>query len=89
MFIQSLRWKLKAVSARFFQHKAFLIMFIGVVIGPLVLFVSSGRNPSTPAQPALIWFLSAIALLLTLSIGIGFSMFRHKATALSINPKYR
>ena len=89
MSLQDSIWEIKVVSKRLFQHKAFLIMFVGVVIGPLVLFVISGRSPHASAQPALIWFLSAIALLLVLSIGIGFSLFRRKAITLSINPKYR
>lgn len=89
MSLQDSMRKLKAASISFFQHKAFLTMFIGVVIGPLVLFAMGGRSPYAPTQPALIWFLLTVALLLALSIGIGFSLFRRKAMNPSISPKYR
>jgi hypothetical protein len=58
----------------------FLIMFILVVVGPLVLIVIGGYDQSMPGL-ASAWFFLAIALLLIVSIGSGFLMFRRKSDA--------
>jgi hypothetical protein len=57
----------------------FLIIFMCVVVGPLLVFVIGGRNANLTAQPGLVWFFLAIALLLVVGIGGGFLMFRHES----------
>ncbi len=63
-------------------------MFIGVVVGPLVLFLIGGRSLNTLGQPGLVWSFLAITLLLLLGIGVGFSMVRREARGISISPEY-
>ncbi len=57
----------------------FLIMFITVVVGPLVLLVIGGYSILGLAGSA--WFFLAIALLLIVGIGGGFLMSRRKSDA--------
>lgn len=92
MSIQDVLQELNPTSVGRFRHTAFLIMFIGVVVGPLVVFVIDGRNSATLVQPSLAWPFLAIALLLFISVGGGVLKFRqdpHSAKDLSISPKYR
>jgi hypothetical protein len=92
MSIQDVLQRLKPTSAGRFRHTAFLIMFIGVVVGPLVLFVIGGRNPAALGQHGLAWPFLAIALLLFISVGGGFLRFRRESRAtkdLSINRERR
>jgi hypothetical protein len=56
-------------------------MFILVVVGPLVLIVIGGYDLSIPGLASSAWFFLAIALLLIVSIGGGFLMFRRKSDA--------
>lgn len=92
MSIQDILQELNPTSVGRFRHTAFLIMFIGVVVGPLVLFAIAGRNPSLLVQPSLAWPFLAIAFLLFIGVGGGFLNFRqehHSAKDLSISPKHR
>ena len=92
MSIQNVLRRLTATSAGQFPRSASLVMFIGVVVGPLVLFVVGGRNPNTLGQYSLAWSFLASALLLLVSVGGGCWMFRRESDtgkALSISPKYR
>ncbi len=84
MFVQDDLRDLKAVSGDWFPSLKSLIMFIGVVVGPLALFAVGGRDSNTLWEIGL-----AISLLLFISLGAGFSMFRREARVLSISPKYR
>jgi hypothetical protein len=86
MFIQDALQDLKAVSRDWFPGLKFLIMFIGAVVGPLVLLAAGGRDSGTLSELGLIWSFLAIALLLLISLGAGFSMFRREARSLSISP---
>jgi hypothetical protein len=52
MFSQNDPLELKATSGDWFPISKFLIMFIGVVVGPLVLFVIGGRSLNTLGSPA-------------------------------------
>ncbi len=88
MFIQDILQDLKAASGDWFPSLKFLIMFIGAVVGPLVLLVVGGRDSGTLSETGLAWSFLAIALLLLMSLGAGFSMFRREARAPSISPKY-
>jgi hypothetical protein len=88
MFIQDLLQGLKAASGYWFPSLKFLTMFIGAVIGPLVLLVIGGRDSGTLLEISLVWSFLAIALLLLISLGVGFSMFRREARVPSISPKY-
>ena len=92
MSIQNVLQELTPTSAGRFRHTAFLITFIGVVVGPLVMFVIGERNPATQGPPSLAWPFLVIALLLSISVGGGFLKFRWESRAakdLSISPKGR
>ena len=92
MSIQDVLQELNPTSVGRFRHTIFLMMFIGVVVGPLVLFAIVGRNPSLLVQPSWAWPFLAIALLLFISVGGGFLKFRlesHATANLSISPKPR
>jgi hypothetical protein len=88
MFSQDNLQDLKAAFNDWLHSLKFLIMFIGVVVGPLMLFVIGGRSLNTLGEPGLAWSSLAITLLLLISIGVGISMFGRVARALSISPKY-
>ncbi len=88
MFIQDNLRGLQAASGDWFPILKFLIMFTGVVVGPLVLFAVGGRDSNTLWESGLAWTFLAIALLLLISLGVGLSMFRREARILSISPKY-
>jgi hypothetical protein len=79
---------LKAASGDWLLGLKFLTMFIGAVVGPLVLLVVGGRDSKTLSESGLAWSFLAIALLLLISLGAGFSMFRREARVPSINSKY-
>jgi hypothetical protein len=81
MFTHDNLQELKITFIDKFRRPTFLIMFIGVVVAPLVLFVIGGRDPNIPIQPALVWYLGAISLLLLAGIGIGYLMFGRKSNA--------
>jgi hypothetical protein len=88
MFSQDNLQGLKAASGNWLHSLKFLIMFIGVVVGRLMLFVIGGRSLNTPGEPGLAWSSLAITLLLLISIGLGIRMFGRVARDLSISPKY-
>jgi hypothetical protein len=88
MFSQDNLQSLKAASGDWFHSLKFLIMFIGVVVGPLMLLVIGGRGLNTLGEPGLAWSSLAITLLLLISIGVGIRMFGRVARDLSISPKY-
>ena len=87
MFSQDNLRDLKAASGDWLPSLKFLIMFIGAVVGPLVLLVVGGRDSKTLSEPGLAWSFLAIALLLLISLGAGFSMFRREARFPSIGPR--
>jgi hypothetical protein len=88
MLIQDYLQDIKSVSGDWLSSLKFLIMFIGAVVGPLVLLVVGGRDSGTQSEIGLVWSFLAIALLLLISLGAGFSMFRREARVPSISPKY-
>jgi hypothetical protein len=88
MFSQDNLQGLKAASGDWLHSLKFFIMFIGVVVGPLMLFVIGGRSLNTLGEPGLAWSSLAITLLLLISMGVGIRMFGRVARDLSIGPKY-
>jgi hypothetical protein len=88
MFSQDNLQDLKAASGDWLSSLKFLIMFIGVVVGPLMLFVIGGRSLNTQGEPGLVWSSLAITLLLLISIGVGIRMFGRVPRVPSISPKY-
>jgi len=88
MFIRDDLQDLKAVFGDWFPSLKFLIMFIGVVVGPLVLLAVGGRDSKTLSEIGLVWSFLAISLLLLISLGAGFLMFGREARVPSISPKY-
>lgn len=87
MFIQDDLRDLKVVSGDWFPSLKFLIMFIGVVVGPLVLLAVGGLDSNTLTETGLAWSFIAIALLLLTSLGAGFSMFSRETKVPSISPR--
>ena len=51
MFSQNDLRELKAASGDWLHSPKFFIMFIGVVVGPLMLFVIGGRSLNTLGEP--------------------------------------
>jgi hypothetical protein len=88
MLVQDYLRDIKAASGDWVSCIKFLIMFIGAVVGPLVLLVVSVRDSGTLSEIGLAWSFLAIALLLLTGLGAGFSMFRREARVTSIGPKY-
>jgi hypothetical protein len=93
MSIQDVLWRLKATSAG--PSPPTLIMFIGIFIGviagPLMLFVVGGDAPVTSGYPDLRWLFIAISLLLLVGIGVGLLMFRRDPNTIkeiSVSPNY-
>jgi hypothetical protein len=87
MFIQDDLRDLKAASGDRLPSFKFLIMFIGAVVGPLVLVVFGGRDSGALSEIGLAWSFLVIALLLLISLGVGFSMFRRGTKFPSINSR--
>jgi hypothetical protein len=79
MSIQTSIQKLKVTSIGSLPR--FLIMFTLVVAGPLVLMVIGGYNLNILGQANIAWSFLAIALLIFISIGGGFLLFRRKSDA--------
>ena len=88
MSIQDVLREIKATSAGPFPRTTFLIIFVGVVVGPLVMFAIGGRPTNSLGQPGLVWSFLAIALLILTGIGLGFWMFSKDARRVSISPKH-
>ncbi len=88
MFIQDDLRDLKAASGDWFPILKFLTMFIGAVVGPLVLLVVGGRDSGTLSETGLAWSFIAITLLLLISLGAGLSMFSRETRVPSISPKH-
>ena len=84
MLVQDYLRDIKSVSDDWLSSLKFLIMFIGAVVGPLVLLVVGGRDSGTMSEIGLAWPFLAITLLLFISLGAGFSMFRRGARFPSI-----
>jgi hypothetical protein len=87
MFIQDDLRDLKAASGDWLPSLKFLIMFVGAVVGPLVLLVFGGRDSGALSETGLAWYFLAIALLLLISLGAGFSMFMRVTKFPSINSR--
>jgi hypothetical protein len=87
MLVQDSLRDLKATSGNWFPGLNFLIMFIGAVVGPLVLLVIGGRDWKTLSETGLAWPFLAIALLLLTGLSASLSMFRRGARFPSINSR--
>ena len=87
MLVQDSLRDIKATSGNWFPGLKFLIMFIGAVVGPLVLLVIGGRDWKTLSETGLAWSFLAIALLLLTGLGAGSSMFMRGARFSSINAR--
>ena len=85
MLVQDFLRDLKSTSGNWFPGLKFLIMFIGAVVGSLLLLVVGGRDSKTLSEPGLARSFLAIALLLLTVLGAGFSMFMRGARFSSIN----
>jgi hypothetical protein len=87
MLIRDYLRDIKSAYGDWLPGLKFLIMFIGTVVGPLVLLVVGGRDSKTLSETGLAWSFMAIALLLIAGLGAGFSMFRRGARFPSIGPR--
>ncbi|MBX3278137.1 MAG: hypothetical protein KF868_09060 [Acidobacteria bacterium] len=68
------------------------MMFVGVVVGPLVLLGLGGSNAHILPPLSLFWYFPAISLLLLSGVGFGFLMFRYElfmGRVSSIGAKYQ
>jgi hypothetical protein len=88
MFTQDDLMDLKAASGDWFPSIKFLMMFIGVVAGPLVLLAVGGRDANILGNIGLALSFLGIALLLFVSLGVGLSMFWREVRVPSISPKF-
>jgi hypothetical protein len=88
MSIQDVLREIKATSAGPFPRTTFLIIFVGVVVAPHIMFAIGGRPTNSLGQPDLVWSFLAIALLILTGIGLGFWMFSQDARRMSISPKH-
>lgn len=79
MFVLDNLQELDVVSVPNFPNTKFLLMFLGVVIGPIVLFAVGGRTPNTLWQFGLVWTLLAMGLLFMVSAGVGLAMFKNNS----------
>ena len=90
VFFSSLINDLKAIAAGPFPQTTFVLMFSGVVIAPLLLFVIAGQTMIPLSQLGLGWYLSAVTALLFVSISVGILLFRrHQMPGLTISPRRR
>jgi hypothetical protein len=87
MLIRDYLQDIKSAYGDRFPDLKFLTMFIGTVVGPLVLLVVGGRDSKTLSETGLAWSFMAIALLLITGLGAGFSMFRRGARFPSIGQR--
>jgi hypothetical protein len=90
VLLRSLIDDLKAIAACPFPQTAFVLMFSGVVIAPLLLFVIAGQTMIPLSQLSLGWYLLAVTTLIFVSISVGILLFRrHQMPGLTISPKRR
>jgi hypothetical protein len=87
MLIRDYLRDLKSAYGDWLPGIKFLIMFIGAVVGPLVLLVVGGRDSKTLSETGVAWSFLVIALLLLTGLGAGFSMFRRVARFPYIGPR--
>jgi hypothetical protein len=90
VLLRSLIDDLKAIAACPFPQTAFVLMFSGVVIAPLLLFVIAGQTMIPLSQLSLGWYLLSVTTLIFVSISVGILLFRrHQMPGLTISPKRR
>jgi hypothetical protein len=87
ILVQDFLRDLKSTSGNWLPSLKFLIMFVGAVVGSLVLLVVGGRDSKILSEPGLAWSFLAIALLLPTGLDAGFSMFMRGARFSSINSR--
>jgi hypothetical protein len=87
MLVQDFLRDIKSAYGDWLHGLRFLIMFIGMMVGPLVLLVVGVRDLGTLSETGLAWSFMAIALLLLTGLGAGLSMFRRGARFPSIGPR--
>ncbi|MBS1810781.1 MAG: hypothetical protein JST84_21635 [Acidobacteria bacterium] len=76
MSLKTVRWEIQAKNEN--PSFRFLLMFIGVVPGSLLLFAIGVRDFSVLPQPSLAWSFLIITLFVSLSIIIGGWKFWHQ-----------
>jgi hypothetical protein len=81
MFVQDSLFALGGAIKEKFPHLKFFVMFAAVVIAPLLLFVTSGRDSNLVNQSSLFWPLMAMTSILILSIGGGILLFKRGSAA--------
>lgn len=83
MLIKNVCWEIQTKTED--PSIRFLLMFIGVVPGSLILFATGVRDFSVLQQPSLAWAFLAIATLVSVSTALGYWMFGQKTRPLSIS----
>jgi hypothetical protein len=79
MFVRDNLQKIEVTTGFHFPNPKFLLMFIGVVISPFVLFLTVEQTPATLWQVGSAGSLLTVGFLLLLSTGIGLMMFKNKS----------
>ncbi len=87
MFIQDDLQNIKTAFDEWLPSLKFLLMFVGVVVGPLALLAVGGLDSNSLSVTGMVWSFMAIALLFFISLGVGFSLFSHETRVPSIRPK--
>ncbi len=64
----------------------FLLMFLGVVIAPVIIFVNNGADFSPQNSANLSWQFLTLGSLLFAALLLGYALFRRKAHSLSFFP---
>ncbi|MDX2030447.1 MAG: hypothetical protein SF339_07250 [Blastocatellia bacterium] len=80
MFVQDNLQAAKVVIDTNFPNTKFFIMFIGVVMGPFLLFAIGGHASGGDWQTDLMWAVPAMALL-AISAGVGLMLFKRHSLA--------
>ncbi len=76
MFVKDNLQNFKAYSGETFPNSKFLLMFVGVVLTPIVLFAVGGRTQNTLWQFGLAGSFLVFATILLFSVSGGLMVFR-------------
>lgn len=79
MFVRDNLQKIEVNTGFHFPNPKFMLLFIGVVISPLAIFLIGEQTPSTLWQVGSAGSLLTVVFLLLLSTGISLTMFKNKS----------
>ena len=82
MLLHQTLQKFRAVFAS--SDLRFLLMFVGVIIAPYIIFLGGGADTSGQNRANLFWEFMTLGVLFLATLSLGWAMFKHKARSLSI-----